>query len=47
MLGDVGKMVTHRYPLEKAVEAFKDLQRGRDADGNTVIKPMVSSRPLK
>ena len=42
-LGDVSRLVTHRYPLEKAVEAFEDLRRGRDKDGKTVIKPMVGT----
>ena len=42
-LGDVSKLVTHRYPLEKAVEAFEDLRRGRDKEGRTVIKPMVGT----
>lgn len=41
LLGDVSSMVTHRYPLERAVEAFEDLKRGKDKDGRTVIKPMV------
>jgi L-iditol 2-dehydrogenase len=42
-LGDVGKMVTQRYPLDRAGEAFEDMRRGRDKDGNTVIKPMVGN----
>lgn len=46
-LGDVGKMVTQRYPLEQAEEAFQDMKRGKDKDGNTVIKPMVGNLELK
>ncbi|ORX33925.1 putative xylitol dehydrogenase [Kockovaella imperatae] len=40
-LGDVSKMITHRYSLENAVEAFEDLRRGKDKNGKTVIKPMI------
>ena len=40
-LGDVGKMITHRYTLDNAVEAFEDLRRGKDKNGKTVIKPMI------
>lgn len=46
-LGDVGKMVTQRYPLDRAVEAFEDVKRGKDKDGNTVIKVMVGNLDLK
>ncbi|ORY30364.1 putative xylitol dehydrogenase [Naematelia encephala] len=46
-LGDVGKMVTHRYPLENAAEAFEDLKRGRDKEGRTIIKPMVGNLELR
>ncbi|GFZ47788.1 Probable D-xylulose reductase A [Saitozyma sp. JCM 24511] len=46
-LGDVGKMVTQRYPLDRAGEAFEDMRRGRDKDGNTVIKPMVGNLELR
>lgn len=42
-LGDVGKMVTHKYPLEQAEQAFQDLRRGRDAEGRTVVKPFIIS----
>ena len=40
-LGDVSKMISHRYTLENALEAFEDLKRGKDKNGKTVIKPMV------
>lgn len=46
-LGDVGKMVTQRYPLEQASEAFEDMKRGKDKEGRTVIKPMVGNLELK
>jgi len=46
-LGDVGRMVSHRYPLDRAQEAFEDLKRGRDSHGKTVIKPMVGNLDLK
>ena len=46
-LGDVGRMVSQRYPLDRALEAFEDMRRGRDKDGNTVIKPMVGNLELK
>ncbi|WOO80863.1 Sorbitol dehydrogenase [Vanrija pseudolonga] len=46
-LGDVSKMITQRYPLDRAVEAFEDLRRGRDKDGNTVIKAVVGNLELK
>jgi len=46
-LGDVSKMITQRYPLEKAVEAFETLKRGRDENGKTVIKVMVGNLDLE
>jgi L-iditol 2-dehydrogenase len=46
-LGDVSKMISQRYSLERAAEAFEDMKRGRDKDGNTVIKPMVGNLELK
>nr|XP_019005099.1 xylitol dehydrogenase [Kwoniella mangroviensis CBS 8507]OCF68560.1 xylitol dehydrogenase [Kwoniella mangroviensis CBS 8507] len=45
-LGDVGAMASHYYPLENAKDAFEDLKRGRDANGKTVIKPMVGNLKL-
>lgn len=44
-LGDVAAMITQRYPLEQAGKAFEALQKGRDEDGNFVIKAMVGSVP--
>jgi L-iditol 2-dehydrogenase len=46
-LGDVSKMITQRYPLEKAAEAFETLKRGKDENGNTVIKVMVGNYELQ
>ncbi len=46
-LGDVSKMVTQRYPLKDANVAFEDLKRGRDKDGNTVVKVMIGNLDLK
>lgn len=42
-LGEVSKMVTHRYPLDRAVEAFEAVKGGRDADGKPVIKVVVGN----
>lgn len=44
-LGDVGKMITQRYPLEEAGKAFEALKNGRDEEGRYVIKAMVGSVP--
>jgi L-iditol 2-dehydrogenase len=46
-LGDVGKMVTQRYKLEDAGKAFEDMKRGKDVDGNVVVKVMVGDLELK
>lgn len=41
-LGDgIAKMVTHRYPLEKAAQAFEDLARGRDESEKGIVKVMI------
>jgi len=37
----IAKMVTHRYPLEKAAQAFEDLARGKDEKGNGIVKVMI------
>lgn len=42
-LGDVSKMFTQTYPLERASEAFEAMRAGRDKEGNPVIKPCISS----
>ncbi|KAL7420013.1 hypothetical protein Q5752_004977 [Cryptotrichosporon argae] len=46
-LGDVGRMVTQRYPLAQAEQAFEDMRRGKDEKGNTVVKVMVGNLDLK
>lgn len=46
-LGDVSKMISQRYPLEQANEAFEDMRRGKDKDGKTVIKPVVGNLDVK
>lgn len=46
-LGDVGQMISQRYPLDRANEAFEDMKRGKDKDGKTVIKPFVGNWDLK
>jgi len=40
-LPDIGKLVTNRYPVERANEAFETLARGKNEDGSLVIKIMV------
>lgn len=45
-LGNVSKMISQRYPLERANEAFEDMRRGKDKDGKTVIKPVVGNSEL-
>ncbi len=45
-LPGVEKMFTQRYPLERAVEAFEDILRGKDAQGNMVVKVCVEGAPL-
>jgi L-iditol 2-dehydrogenase len=42
-LGDVGKMVTQRYSLERAGEAFEAVKAGKDKDGKPVIKVVVGA----
>ncbi|KAG1748299.1 chaperonin 10-like protein [Suillus paluster] len=40
-LRNIEKLVTHRVPLEDTARAFELLARGKDEDGNMVIKIMV------
>ena len=40
-LKGVEKLMTHRYKLEDAKEAFELMRRGRDEKGGLVIKVMV------
>ncbi|KAJ3748025.1 GroES-like protein [Lentinula detonsa] len=39
----LAKLVTHRYPLNRAKEAFELLARGRDEQGGIVLKVMIES----
>ncbi|KAJ3814358.1 chaperonin 10-like protein [Lentinula lateritia] len=39
----LSKLVTHRYPLNQAKEAFELLARGRDDHGGMVLKVMIES----
>ncbi|KAF5389715.1 hypothetical protein D9757_006043 [Collybiopsis confluens] len=39
----LSKLVTHRYPLSKAKEAFEVLARGRDENGGMVLKVVIES----
>lgn len=41
-LQGIGKLVTHRLNLEDTARAFELLARGKDEDGNMVIKVMIS-----
>lgn len=40
-LPGVEKLVTTRFPLEQANEAFEALKAGKDKDGNMIMKLMV------
>jgi len=42
-LQNVGKLVTHRLRLEDTARAFELLSRGKDEDGNMVLKVMINS----
>ena len=42
-LGNVEKLISHRMPLEDAAKAFNLLSRGKDDDGNMVLKIIVGS----
>lgn len=37
----ISKMVSQRYPLDRAEQAFVDVARGRDETGKGVIKVMI------
>lgn len=37
------KLITHRFPLTEANQAFELLARGQDEDGNMVLKVMIES----
>ena len=40
-LPNLESIITHRFPLEQSAQAFDLLSRGRDADGNMVLKVMI------
>ncbi|KAN0084253.1 GroES (chaperonin 10)-like protein [Tylopilus felleus] len=42
-LQNIGKLVTHRLSLEDTARAFELLARGKDEDGNMVLKVMINS----
>lgn len=42
-LQNIGKLVTHRMNLEDTARAFELLARGKDDDGNMVLKVMINS----
>lgn len=43
-LQGIDKLVTHRLNLEDTAHAFELLARGKDEDGNMVIKVMINSK---
>lgn len=43
-LKGVEEMVTQRYSLEKAEEAFADVARGRGTGGEMVVKVMIGKK---
>ena len=43
-LPNIEKIITHRFALEDTARAFELLQRGRDDEGNMVLKVMVGSQ---
>lgn len=42
-LENIGKLVTHRLKLEDTPRGFELLARGKDEEGNMVMKVMISS----
>lgn len=43
-LPNVEKMVTQKYTLEQADEAFGDVARGKGVNGEMVVKVMIGKR---
>lgn len=41
-LPNLEKIITHRFPLEQSARAFELLAKGRDDDGNMVLKIMIA-----
>lgn len=42
-LQNIEKLISHRLPLEDAANAFELLARGKDDEGNVVLKIIVGS----
>ena len=42
-LGNVEKLITHRFELDETAYAFDLLARGKDDQGNVVLKVMIGS----
>lgn len=42
-LPNIESIITHRFPLEQTARAFDLLSRGKDENGNMVIKIMIGS----
>lgn len=42
-LENIEKLITHRFPLKDAAAAFDLLSRGKDEDGNMVLKVIVGA----
>lgn len=40
-LENIEKLITHRFPLKETARAFDLLSRGKDDDGNMVLKVIV------
>ena len=40
-LPNIEKIITHRFPLEDSAKAFDLLAKGKDEQGNMVIKVMI------
>lgn len=40
-LRGIDHLITHRFPLERAAEAFQLVQNGVDAEGNIALKVVV------
>ena len=43
-LPNIERIITHRLPLQDTARAFELVARGRDDEGNMVIKVMVGSQ---
>ena len=43
-LQNIERLISHRIPLEHASKAFEIMSRGKDDDGNVVLKIMIGSQ---